>query len=224
MDVRHYCSAIMKNKMKLISIFLLFTLATAFGKEPFNKLIDKLVLLKSDVTIEAGNSYLKDEARERIGNAETSLVEAGRDAWPVLLQHLDDKRESIPSMEVTGPDTVGRQCHSLLSAQVVDLPEGYVQSKMRKGKDGEWHETPGMYYSFSPDLKSWFLNRGDRTLNEMKLEVIKDVLRMNDEIGYPSIEEKNRIRGLLQQQIKLLEDRRTKDEKQAGKAVLPDGK
>ena len=208
--------------MKLVSIVLLLTLATGFGKEPLTELIEKLVLLKSDVTVEGEKTYLKNDAIVRINGAGTSLFQAGRDAWPILLRHLDDKRESIASREVKGPYNVGHQCHWILSAQVVDLPKGYIKSKTREGKDGNWHTTPGMYYSFVPDLKGWFLKRGDRTINEMKIEVTKDILTMNDKIGYPTTEEETRIRGILLQQIKFFEEQEAK-EKQTERAVPFDG-
>jgi len=48
------------------------------------------------------------------------------------------------------------------------------------------------------------------SLDEMKLEVIKDVLEQNDKMGYSSPKEEDEIRGLLQKQIKLFEERAAK--------------
>ena len=197
--------------MKLISIFLLFSFAIAAGNESANNLIEKLVLLKSDVTVEDGTTFIKTEASVRINSAGSSLSHLGRDAWPVLLQHLDDERESVPAREVSGPYDVGHQCYCILSGQVVNLPKGYIKAKTREGKDGKGRMTPGLYYSFSPDLKNWLHERREWTLTRMQLEVITNVLKENDEIGYANNEDRDRIRGLLLEHIKLLESKQAKE-------------
>ena len=104
--------------MQVITI-LLCGILTAAGKDPYDNQIDKLVLHKSDVTVEDEETYIESEADTRIAHARASLIKAGRDAWPILLEHLDDKRESTAVRAVSGPYTVSQQCYWILWEQLV---------------------------------------------------------------------------------------------------------
>jgi hypothetical protein len=131
-------------------------------------LIEELVLTEKDTFPMDGRSYLRGEALTRINEASSRLVAAGKDSWPQLFAHLQDKRPSTPSAEVTGPYYVGQKCCFLLRDQVMDFPKGYPYQKTLAD-----HRI-----SFRPSIASWLTRRQERSLDEIRYEVLAILIDM----------------------------------------------
>ena len=161
---------------------------------------------KGDTFEKDGKKYINGSAASRISLAAAELTGSGKDAWPILFAHLNDKRPSYAAREVIGPYDVGHQCYYILYYQVADPPQGYYKSKVRKGKDGKYHSRPGAYVEFKPDLITWLETRKHKSLNEMRLEVMKNILVKDNEIGYPDKAMEDEIQGILNKEINRLQE------------------
>jgi hypothetical protein len=80
------------------------------------------------------------------------LQENGATAFPFLVNHLKDHRQSVAMRRVI-PHDVGDACYCIITRQLYALPDGYGGSFYRKGRDGKLHERS----VFSIDLFSYFL-------------------------------------------------------------------
>jgi len=75
---------------------------------------------------------------DKCGEAFGKLIELGEKAFPLLVAHLDDKRESIPFRNHYLEHSVGDACYWNIYFQLTDLPRGYsTYGYSRKGRDGK---------------------------------------------------------------------------------------
>lgn len=133
-------------------------------------LIEDLVLTDKDTFVMDRRTYLSREGADRIERAAKSLTAAGKDAWPQLFAHLSDKRESTPSAAVTGPYDVRQKCYYILKLQIMDMPRGYPYQKTLAYDQ----------ISFRPGLDVWLKQRQDRSLDEIRYEVLAILIDMED--------------------------------------------
>lgn len=154
-----------------ILLGLLVSVASANDKltsESVDRLIEDLVLTEKDTFVMDGRSYLGREGADRINQAAAQLKNAGKNAWPQLFAHLRDKRESTPSASTLGPYDVGQKCHYILRFQIMDFPKGYPYSKLLA-----YHQI-----SFRPGIDAWLTQRKDRSLDEIRYEVLAILIDM----------------------------------------------
>jgi hypothetical protein len=154
-------------------------------------LINQLVVTKTDTFLMDGRSYLGREAGARINRASEQLRAAGKDAWPQLFSHLSDRRESTPSEEVNGPYDVGQKCYFILRNQIMDLPQGYPYQKVLAS-----HQI-----SFRPSIETWLKQRQDRSIDEIRYEVIAILIDME------SYSNNRKAGDLLKPHLAIIEER-----------------
>ena len=133
-------------------------------------LIEQLVLTDQDEFVEGGQTYLRRESSARINKAAITLSQAGKKCWPVVMNHLDDKRASTPASATTGPHDVGRQCYHILRSQIVSLPRGFPRGKISPEFS--------LDEMFKPSMIEWVLARKDKELEEMQIEVLEYVIAL----------------------------------------------
>jgi hypothetical protein len=136
--------------------------------EALAAVIEQLVLTEKDTFVRDGQSYLSREAATRINGASSQLKAAGKAAWPQLFAHLQDRRESTPSADVIGPHDVGQKCYYILRGQIMDFPQGYPYSKLLASHS----------ISFRPTIDDWLKQRQDRSMDEIRYEVLGTLLDM----------------------------------------------
>jgi hypothetical protein len=136
----------------------------------YEALVEKLVLTDQDTFEQRGQTYLRSASVRRIEDAAHTLVAAGKQSWAVVLRHLDDKRESTPTQETTGPYAVGGQCYAILRHQVVSFPRGYPRSKV--SPESKLDEM------FQPTLEEWLIARKDQPLEKMRVEVLEHLIAL----------------------------------------------
>lgn len=136
-------------------------------------LINDLVLTAKDTFVMEGRSYYTREGMERISRATEQLTSAGKAAWPQLFAHLRDKRASTPSAEVLGRYDVGMKCYYILRFQIMDMPRGYPYQKTLAYDQ----------LSFRPGIDVWLTQRRDRSLDEIRYEVVAILIDMEDYAG-----------------------------------------
>src|SRR5687768_16566729 len=104
-------------------------------------------------------------------DAAERLEAFGAEAFPYLLDSLDDQRPSVPFRRVL-PGTVGDACYVLISRQLYALPPYYPGSFFRSGAGGSLHERPVFSKNLltPANLSGWLAARQGRTLPELQLE------------------------------------------------------
>ena len=179
----------------------------AFSNEPA---VDRLFPTPSDTAP-------KMDRRVKIHDAYNSLwVMHGFAAFPQLVAHLDDERQSVQFDSIRRA-TVGKACYSILNNQLHDIA-GYSYSWGRKGADGENHVRPGYFNPIYQDegIKVWLDKRKGRSLAELQLEVMEWTLAREKEIGKAGDSDQERIIAPLEKQVALLR-KQVEEEKAARK-------
>ena len=152
------------------------------------ELIDKLAISPKEATKEPVLTPSKNtpatDKRVIAFAAAKRLRAFGAEAFPYLLEALDDKRQSVGFRRVL-PSTVGDACFCVIEDQLYALPDNYRGSFYRQGKDGAQHERPVFLKElFSPGtIREWLEERPGRSLEQLQLEALGWVLNEEEKIG-----------------------------------------
>jgi len=166
------------------------------------ELIDKLAISEKVATEEPVLTPSKNtpatDKRVIAFAAAAKLRAFGAEAFPYLLDALDDKRQSVGFRRVL-PSTVGDACFCVIEEHLYALPKDYRGSFYRQGKDGKNHERPVFLKElFSPaTIRDWLEERRGRRLEELQLEALGWVLDEEEKIGAATPgDQKNFLRPL----------------------------
>ncbi len=142
--------------------------------------------------------------------AAEQLRALGKAAFPKLLEHLDDDRQSI-CLRRTLPCSVRLACFSIMEHQIFLFPDDFVCSIYRTGQDGQMHGRP-MFFEprlFNPStIESWLDERKDRSLTEIQIEALEWMLAHEVEIGFRNNEDKEKYLHPLQRKLAQLRSQR----------------
>lgn len=162
------------------------------------KLIGKLAISQrkasNDPIYSPSPDAPKSDPRLVAYDAAKQLEAFGMEAFPFLLDSLDDQRQSVAFRRVL-PSTVGDACYCLIARQLYALPPDYQGSFYRTGADGRGHERPVFLNDlFTPaNLKEWLGAREGRTLPELQLEALGWVLAEEEGIGAATPKDEERF-------------------------------
>jgi hypothetical protein len=134
-------------------------------------------------------------AQEAVLGAKRQLIAMGKDAFPALLAHGDDKEYSLTqSYSVYYDHSVGEVCLQIIEQQVDLVGMNY---KARKGADGKWHGFSSYFSKYyvaggnqRSALKKWYDGHETKTLKEMQIEVLEWRIEHEKAIGFPGEDEK----------------------------------
>lgn len=177
-------------------------------------LVEQLVFAQGDAenkpTISPGIANDSDEYRERFESCQTAfkkLSEFKELAFPILLEHLDDKRQSINFRNHYLDNSVGAACGWILVNQLQDMPEDYSEyGYQRTGSDGKGHPKP--YYTGSPfddagGLREWLKENKNLSYREKQIKCLTWLLDEETAIGSPDTQ--SYIVNILPLEIRILE-------------------
>jgi hypothetical protein len=139
-------------------------------------------------------------------DAAGELEKYGKRAFPFLLKHMDDKRQSVAFRRVI-PHDVADACFCIIRDQVFCLPDDYRGSIYRTGADGKMHERA--YFS-DPDLFThqtigpWLDARKDRSLEAMQVEALEWLIDQEKRIGFQDEEARKQFLHPLERQLALV--------------------
>ena len=134
--------------------------------------------------------------------AADKLKSYGRHAFPYLLNHLDDRRQSIAFRNEI-PHSVGLSCYRIIEMQVLRLPKDYHVTYQRAGTDGEIHTSPSFAEAelFQPDITTWLAEREDQSLADMQIEALEWLIEREERIGFPTEQDREWFLYPLQRQV-----------------------
>lgn len=145
----------------------------------------------------------KTDPRMIAMEAGRKLGDYGQAAFPYLLKHLDDNRQSVAFRRVL-PSTVGDACFCIMRGQLIPLPSDYEMSIMREGADGQLHERP-LYAGrdiFDPGtIAAWLEARRYGSLEEMQVETLQWVIDEEKKIGFRNEKDKQDYLHPLERQL-----------------------
>jgi hypothetical protein len=100
------------------------------------------------------------QAQERVEAARQKLLGLSTSAFPILIEHLNDKGycRSVQGAVLSGR-SVGTECFSIIENQVDVVGMRY---KSRIGSDGKWHVHRGYFSQFSDDGEACYTSEGMR--------------------------------------------------------------
>jgi hypothetical protein len=148
----------------------------------------------------------RTDKRVRAYESADKIKQYGKKAFPFLLRHLNDGRQSVAFRSVL-PSTVGDACYSLLSQMIFAIPEDCIRGREREGPEGKVVERP--YFSgYCPfdttSLEKWLKDRDQMSLEEIQLEALKWLISEEEKLGFPSDEYRKDIILPLQRRVDAL--------------------
>lgn len=157
-------------------------------------LIEKLVftegLAKNQPVYSPGITNQTQEYTDRFNSCRVAfndIMKYKEFSIPYLIEHLDDKRQSINFRNHYEGNSVGDACYWNIHYQLFDLPPNYSSYRYsRKGRDGKAHPQP--YTNESPfeeagGIKKWLNQNKKLTYLEKQIKCLQWLLEKEKIIG-----------------------------------------
>jgi hypothetical protein len=154
--------------------------------------------------------------QERVKRTIQRLVEHADDAWPEIIDHLDDKRYCMTyeSMEQPRNFTVGEICRQIISDT---LSWGYMRhwsDEVEYGREQSFHRMSCSDVARNGDLKAWCESRSAKKLYELQIEMCEWAMPKVAQLTEPTDEDKRAWIAAIAAQIE--------DFREFQRPVLPD--
>lgn len=130
-------------------------------------------------------------------------------AIPILIEHLDDKRQSINFRNHYLANSVGDACRWIIYFQLQDEPESYSEYGLgRLGRDGKQHTKPyweGTPFDDAGGVKEWLEQNKALSHGKMQIKCLQWLLDGERAIGVPDAD--SYFLNVLPLEIRILERR-----------------
>lgn len=130
-------------------------------------------------------------------------------AIPILVEHLEDDRQSINFRNHHMGNSVGHACYWNIYFQLLDQPRDYSEyGYSREGRDGEQHPKPyweGTPFDEAGGPKKWLAQHKDLNYKEMQIKCLQWLLDAEKKIG--ASDPPSYFLNILPLEIRILERR-----------------
>ncbi len=158
--------------------------ATPQQEKQIRALIEQLVF---DESIDSKDEKAREKEWDLCIDAFQKLSKYKELAFPALVEHLDDKRPSIPFRNHYLGSAVGDACYWNMVYQLQDRPKGYSRyGYARKGRDGKSHPKPvwkGSPFAEAGGLKKWLIANQSLSYTEQQIKCLNWMLAAEKKIG-----------------------------------------
>ena len=124
---------------------------------------------------------------KKVRDAFDKLAELKVKAFPSLVKHLDDKRQSINFRNHYLANSVGDACMWNMYFQLQDRPRNYSKyGYQRRGRDGQNHPKPyweGAPFDDAGGIAKWIEQNKDLSYTEMQIKCLNWLLEGEKKIG-----------------------------------------
>jgi hypothetical protein len=131
-------------------------------------------------------------------------------AFPLMIEHLEDKRQSIAFRNHSLQQSVGDACYWSIYYQLLDTPSEYSSyGYQRKGRDGELHVKPYWrknVFDEAGGLKKWLADHNKLSYVEMQIVCLNWLLEREKQIGASDAE--SYFENILPLEVRILERRK----------------
>jgi hypothetical protein len=131
-------------------------------------------------------------------------------AFPFMIEHLEDKRQSIAFRNHSLQQSVGDACYWSIYYQLHDTPSEYSSyGYQRKGRDGELHVKPYWrenIFDEAGGLKKWLTEHNKLSYLEMQIACLNWLLEREKQIGASDAE--SYFENILPLEVRILERRK----------------
>jgi hypothetical protein len=190
--------------------------ADAKREQEIRSLIEQLVFAKRTASnapvYSPGVENDSKEYRERFEACQKAfqkLAEFRGLAFPFLIEHLEDKRQSMPFRNHYLGASVGDACYWNIYFQLQDRPEDYSEyGYMRKGRDGKDHPKPyweGTPFDDAGGLVKWLDANKALSYVEKQVKCLRWLLEKEKAIG--ACDAESYFVNILPLEIRILERR-----------------
>lgn len=159
------------------------------------------------------NDY--DQRFKRCQDAFQRLSELKGTAIPFLVEHLDDKRQSINFRNHYLGNSVGDACYWNIYFRLQDRPRDYSRyGYQRKGRNGEYHPKPyweGTPFDSEGGLKEWLEKNNELSYVQKQIKCLRWLLEKEKTIG--ACDPESYFVNILPLEIRILERRLEAGEK-----------
>lgn len=167
---------------------------TAKDSQRVEELIDQLVFAEGEASnVPVFSPGVNDRSPEyaqrfkKVQDAFAKLTELKVKAFPVLVKHLEDKRQSISFRNHYLANSVGDACMWNIQFQLQDRPKNYSKyGYQRKGRDGSSHPKPyweGTPFDDAGGIAKWLEQNEDLSYTEMQIKCLNWLLDGEKKIG-----------------------------------------
>jgi hypothetical protein len=130
------------------------------------------------------------QAQKRVEAARQELIDMGKDAFPIFIEHVEDEGYSMSIYtSILSSRTVGGVCADIIDHQIDPVGMRY---KTRTGSDGKWHGFNGppsidyaSHKSRREAYRAWWLANKDRSLCGIQQAAVRWHIKREQEIGFP---------------------------------------
>jgi hypothetical protein len=138
------------------------------------------------------------QAQQKVAVAYRRLVNLGKDAFPILIRHMNELHYSRSKrIAVLSSQSVGRVCYAIIEKQVDIVGMTY---KSRIGSDGHWHRCRRYFSQFSANgeyytqegLSRWWKKYHHLSIRALQIEVLLWGIDREQRIGFPEKGDKAR--------------------------------
>lgn len=179
-------------------------------------LIEQLVFSEEKATedpiITPGATPQSEQYRDRFEACRSAfqrLSEFKELAFPFLLEHLNDDRQSIPFRNHYTGQSVGAACYWNIYYQLQDMPDDYSSyGYKREGRDRKYHVKPyweGTPFDDAGGLVKWLGQNRDRSYAEKQIRCLMWLLSREKAIG--ACDADSYFENILPLEIRILERR-----------------
>lgn len=167
---------------------------TSKESQSIEELVDQLVFADGNASNEPVFSPgVNDKSPEyaqrfkKVQDAFDKLAKSKVRAFPILVKHLDDKRQSINFRNHYLANSVGDACMWIIYFQLQDRPKNYSKyGYQRKGRDGQNHPKPyweGTPFDDAGGIAKWLEQNKNLSYTEMQIKCLNWLLEGEKKIG-----------------------------------------
>lgn len=218
-----------RQASKTVATALVDVATSAEQEAEIRALVDQLVLAKRQASNQpmrnptmkiynadgkevkpTGDTKAAEEYRNKFESCQMAfqkLFELNIAAFPVLIEHLDDKRQSINFRNHFLGNSVGDACRWNIYFQLQNMPKNYSEyGHSRKGRDGKNHVKPyweGKPFDDAGGVKKWLDQNRNLTYPEMQVKCLQWLLAKEKAIG--ACDAESYFLNILPLEIQILE-------------------
>ena len=200
--------------------------ATKQQEQEIRDLVEQLVFAEGkaieDPVLSPGVRDNSDGYRKRFETCRIAfrrLSEFRGLAFPILIEHLDDDRQSIPFRNHYLGQSVGDACYWNIYFQLQDRPRDYSRyGRIRKGRDGQDHTQPyweGTPFGDAGGLREWLDANKSLSYTQQQIKCLNWLLEKEQAIG--AYDAESYFLNILPLEIRILERKL-----ELGQSVKPD--